>query len=248
MSPIIKLNLPLDHDINSNIFPEDFVSGPTIYHGICEIYDKSIEEKGFITGYTPFRNEQLEFLVRILERLGMGDGTASSKSPKHRISKYLMQRSIAPLSFTFSAYESLFYASDERKGGQIFMAVRDAINWVRWGISQLLEDEEILINELERRRIEILHSRGAVYAISVDEALLKDLKHGPAANDVVKTFEAAMFYGTAIPVKNIKAVIYVPIDFIPNHAIVKSSSVDTKYKSTNDMKSLVFKLKRNKFQ
>lgn len=248
MPPIIEYELPKDYAKNLNLFPEIVIAGHTIFHGTCEIYANDIGNNGFVRGYTPFESDQLQLLIDILTRIKLPSGNDSVKPLSQRISNYLMRRSTAPLSFTFSAYESIYYACEGRRGGQIFMAISDATKMIRENGISLSQEEINLINELERRIAEVLNSRGAVYAISVEDNLRKKLEHQDALNDVAKAFDAASFIGNSIPVENIKGVIFIPNDFTPNNELIVSAAADIKNKSATDTKSLVFQLKRSRFQ
>ena len=245
MCSIPEFQLPNSINEVTAFFNEN-ANGSFIYHGTCQIYHEEICKKGFAGCYSIFKNNELQELVKLLSRLGMSDGIQYNQSPKHRIEKYIFESKSPSLSFTFSAYEAFYYASEIRKGGQIFMAIRDALNWIQWGDFQVNADEKALITTLNGRIKEITKSKGSVYCVAVDTGVLKNLRHYDAVNDVSRMFDAVKYTGKRIPAKKIIGVIHLDVDYIPNHYLIKEYANQIKSNSSKFFNSLVFKLKKER--
>ncbi len=244
---ITEYPFPISETDVSTLFNEE-TNDLYIYHGTCQIYHEGICKNGFAGCYSIFTNHELESLVKLLATLGMTDGDHNNRSVKYRIQKYIYENKSPSLSFTFSAYEAFYYASELRKGGQIFMAIQDALNWIQQGNFELDEIGNKIIQELNRRIKQITISKGSVYCISVDKEVLNNLQHIDAMNDVSNRFDAAKYTGLNIPVENIRGVIHLDSDYIPNYTLIKKISDQIKANSTNKSASLVFQLKRKKFK
>lgn len=247
MCQIREFQLPAvvnnEHSIFDNTINSDFV----IYHGTCALYDENISENGFVCGYSPFQNNEINELIALLERLGMADSTNMELSIKQRLQGYLVRRDTSPLSFTYSAMEALYYATEERKGGQIFCAVKDRVNWIENQENELSETEIILLDNLRYRIRQVLESNGCVYAINVNQELFGQLSYADAINDVSRRFYAANLNSGNIPIRLFLGRLIVPPNFICDFELIQKCSSNIMSKAASLENSLVFQLRKLKY-
>lgn len=247
MCHINEFQLPENLNIDSIFFENAINNEFVIYHGTCVLYNDNISQNGFVCGFSPFQNNEIPDLIALLNRLGMDDGINKNWSIKKRLKGYLDRRSTAPLSFTYSALEALYYATEVKKGGQIFCAVNDAINWIENVENELSETDNTLLNILRTRVRQVLESNGCVYAINVNQELFGQLSYADAFNDISNTFCAANLSSGNILTSFILGRLIVPPDYICDQELIRQSSNNIKGKAISLTKSLVFQLRKQKF-
>jgi len=128
MIPVYPFQEPI---VDVDLFPQNLLNVQYFgFYGTCECYNDLIERNGLIRGYTPVSARKLKKLIRLLSKFQMRDDFDGQRSPKLRITDYLRNKEHAKLSFVLTAYEAIFYATNHRKAGQIYLAIQAALNYL----------------------------------------------------------------------------------------------------------------------
>lgn len=241
MCAIPEFHLPENLEQNLDILPQELLNDECIaFHGSSMLYADDVQENGLSRGGTPFPQEQGELIVGILDELEMPPRIDNRASPQIRIQGYLDNRGQSPLSFAFTAYEALYYATEARKGGQIYMAIRDAINWIDENHPDFYR-----MNELELLRgllAEAENSMGCVYAVNFCAVGCDQIAGEDAFNDVAGTFYCLRSRNQNIPAGHIIAKIIVPVDYVVDRGMINLAKNKTKNKRMYNKQSLAYRL------
>lgn len=229
MHTVDLYNFPLHPETHLDLFPPERLVGIYYaFHGTSEIYCCDIETKGFQRKWSPCKLEKFNLLIWYLEKVGLPDIESSEKTLVKRLQGYIDRRETSPLCFTYTGYESLFYATDLRKGGQIFKAINEAIKYIESHRVKLNLLQLFLFKfqffKLKRRIKKLKNSRGCIYLVRFDENDLNFLEDNGAINPYSKgKFRCLHSHLDNIPPNNIIAKMYIGAEEKENGEIYMSA-------------------------
>ncbi|WDF61034.1 hypothetical protein PQ462_06620 [Flavobacterium sp. KACC 22758] len=174
--------IPYQFDnINLEIVPQEIWSNPmNVFHGTTTYHSNSIEKNGFKSNWAPYNVEHVKILVETLKstdfekydlKKGFLDWTTA-----YGIEHYLdaLEKKEFRISFTPLSLASAQYTLSKTKGGQAFMAIREAKEIIDLALTknESLKDKipnEVveLFNEIK----EIDNSNGIVYIVQLPKDL-----------------------------------------------------------------------------
>ncbi len=221
MREIAVYPFPQNPSNNLNLFPLELMEGKKVFHGTSSIYCNQIEQKGFQTGWSPFEGSQGTEFIGMLSDLGMPDTIGDDLSSRITINRYLENRKKSSLSFAFRGYEALFYSTGLRRGGQIYLGIQNALNWIDENDLKLNEQQQLLYDNLFSKIQEIQESRGCIYLLDLEE--VNAVSYGVAINDIAGSFKAAFFREGFISSSRIIGKMFVPKEYVfDNDLLIKS--------------------------
>ena len=229
MEQIAIYPFPENPTNNLNLFPLNVVVGNIVFHGTSSIYCDYIEANGFERGWSPFDENQGNEFVQMLSDLGMQDYIENKNSSRLSIRRYLENRKVSSLSFAFGGYEALFYATNLRLGGQIYLDIQNALSWIDKNELKLNDKQQSLYDIFYLKIKELHESKGCIYLLDFNKE--NDIFYGDAYNDIAGSFQAAFFNGVLIDPSRIIGKMFIPKDYRLDNDLLKSSVKNTKINS-----------------
>jgi len=240
-------------ELNLDLVLQKFLEGKLYaFHGTSEIYSKDIELKGFQRKWMPTNEATFLKLIKCLDQIGVPEILDNGHpSIRTRLNNYLLRRTSSPLSFTYTGYESLFYATDLRKGGQILMGIREAFDLIEGWHKENKKYLRLFLFKLSFIKLYYLlrrvkQKKGCIYIVEFEPEDLGMLKHSQAVN----AFGAFFCIQTSIEIispRKIIGKIVIENNITVNTEIYMSAIVETRNKMQR-RGTLAFRLLENKLR
>jgi hypothetical protein len=173
---------------NLDMFPINYGDGLYCFHGTCDIYSDVIERSGFSRSWLPFK---LSDALKLIKDVNAFTIDQNIQGKVNRLIEYitLRRQNNASFSLTISGYESAYYSTEFRRGGQIFIGIEKLLLYLKKELGDKYKFKSskkfakkykgffVHINRIKK-------SKGCLYLINLDVNDLQNLSEEGALNDL----------------------------------------------------------------